>query len=64
VEPHFKWSEAGSSFFDLLRQQEPVRIGSFTAAEFFLYESQIASGGSIYKKIARFPLTTESPRAG
>jgi proteasome beta subunit len=26
VEPHFKWSEAGSSFFDLLRQQEPVLV--------------------------------------
>jgi len=48
----------------ILRQQEPVQMGSFTAAEFSLYESQIASGGSIYKKIARFPFTPETPRAG
>jgi 2'-5' RNA ligase len=32
-------------------------MGSFAAEEFFLYESQMAPGGSIYRKIARFPLT-------
>jgi len=29
VEPHFKWSEAGPSFFDFLRQQEPVLLPHF-----------------------------------
>ena len=29
MEPHFKWSEAGPSFFDFLRQQEPVLLPHF-----------------------------------
>jgi len=29
VEPHFKWSDAGPSFFDFLRQQEPVLLPHF-----------------------------------
>ncbi len=41
---------------ELLRQREPLDLGSFIAREFFLYESQLASGGSVYKKLARFPL--------
>ncbi|MBI3933659.1 MAG: RNA 2',3'-cyclic phosphodiesterase [Acidobacteria bacterium] len=40
----------------ILQQQEPLEMGTFTAAEFFLYESQLAPGGSIYRKVARFPL--------
>ena len=42
---------------ELLRQREPLDLGSFTAREFFLYESQPAPGGSVYKKLARFPLS-------
>lgn len=41
---------------ELLRQREPLDLGSFTALEFFLYESQLAPSGSVYKKLARFPL--------
>jgi proteasome beta subunit len=29
VEPHFTWSDGGSSFFDFLRQQEPVLLPHF-----------------------------------
>jgi RNA 2',3'-cyclic 3'-phosphodiesterase len=32
-------------------------FGNMTAREFYLYKSQLASGGSRYTKIARFPLT-------
>jgi 2'-5' RNA ligase len=42
---------------ELLRRREPIDMGSFVAQEFCLYESQPASGGSIYRKMARFPLT-------
>jgi RNA 2',3'-cyclic 3'-phosphodiesterase len=48
-----------AALHNLLGQQEPLRMGSFTAVEFFLYESQLTSGGSEYKKIARFPLAAE-----
>jgi 2'-5' RNA ligase len=41
---------------ELLRQREPLEMGRFTAAEFYLYESQLAPGGSIYRRMARFPL--------
>lgn len=41
---------------ELLRQREPLEMGSFTAEEFYLYESQLSPGGSLYRKIARFPL--------
>jgi 2'-5' RNA ligase len=39
---------------EILRKQEPLEFGSFAAQEFFLYESQLASGGSVYRKLARF----------
>ena len=39
---------------EVLRRQEPLDFGSFAAEEFFLYESQLAPGGSLYRKIARF----------
>ena len=42
---------------ELLRQQEPLALGSFTANEFFLYESRPSSGGSVYLKIARFEIS-------
>jgi 2'-5' RNA ligase len=31
-------------------------FGTMTAREFFLYQSQLAPGGSKYKKLAAFPL--------
>jgi len=46
---------------DLLKQHGALAMGSFTATEFFFYESQLASGGSIYRKLARFPLDSEAP---
>jgi 2'-5' RNA ligase len=46
---------------ELLRQREPLELGSFTANEFFLYESKRSPGGSVYLKIARLEI---SPAAG
>ena len=37
-----------------LRKREPLVLGSFTADEFFLYESKPSPRGSIYRQIARF----------
>ena len=37
---------------EILRRQEHLDFGSFVAKEFYLYESQLASGGSVYRKIA------------
>ena len=39
-----------------LRRREPLEFGSFQPREFFLYESRTAPGGSVYRKVARFPL--------
>jgi 2'-5' RNA ligase len=36
---------------------EPVEFGSFQAEAFFLYRSQLRRGGSVYTKLAEFPLT-------
>ena len=46
---------------EILRSREPLEMGSFTAQEFYLYESQLTSDGSIYRKIARFPLAAPAP---
>jgi 2'-5' RNA ligase len=48
---------------DLLTRQEPLRMGPFLATEFFLYESQSSSGGSTYRKIARYPLAPDARNA-
>ena len=45
---------------EILRRQEPLDCGSFVAKEFYLYESQLASGGSVYRKIARFAFVANS----
>jgi 2'-5' RNA ligase len=45
---------------EILRRQEPLDFGSFVAKEFCLYESQLASGGSVYRKIARFAFVANS----
>ena len=42
---------------ELLRQREPLELGSFTANEFFLYESKLSPGGSVYLKVARFEIS-------
>ncbi|MBI2816776.1 MAG: RNA 2',3'-cyclic phosphodiesterase [Acidobacteria bacterium] len=39
---------------ELLRRREPLAFGSFTATEFFLYESKPSRNGSVYNKIAGF----------
>lgn len=39
---------------ELLRQKEPLALGSFPASEYYLYESTPACGGSVYTKLARF----------
>ena len=45
-----------SALRELLRLREPLEMGAFTAHDFFLYESQAAPGGSVYRKLARFPV--------
>lgn len=46
---------------ELLHKRAPLELGSFTASELYLYESKLSSEGSVYRKIARFPLTGGSP---
>lgn len=41
-----------------IAQLETVEFGSFTAECFYLYRSQPGSAGSIYTKLAEFPLQT------
>jgi len=36
---------------------EPVALGSFEACAFFLYRSQLRPTGSVYTKLAEFPLS-------
>src|SRR5262249_12321224 len=43
----------------LLRDREPLNFGSFTANEFFLYESKPSRNGSSYSKIAKFKVSNE-----
>jgi len=43
---------------ELLRRREPLALGSFTANEFFLYESKPSRSGSVYTKIARFDMVS------
>jgi 2'-5' RNA ligase len=47
---------------EILRRREPLEFGTFIASEFFLYESRLAQGGSMYRKIARFPFTADPAR--
>jgi 2'-5' RNA ligase len=49
---------------ELLRQKEPLSLGSFEANEYFLYESTPACGGSVYTKLARFEMAASGPSAG
>jgi RNA 2',3'-cyclic 3'-phosphodiesterase len=46
-----------SALRELLRLKEPLEMGSFVARDFFLYESQSAPGGSVYRRLARFPVS-------
>lgn len=54
----------GARWRELLRRHEPIEMGSFVARDFFLYESRSAPGGSIYTKVARFPLASGSAQSG
>jgi 2'-5' RNA ligase len=45
-----------SSLRELLRLKEPLEMGAFNARDFFLYESRTSPGGSVYRKLARFPV--------
>ena len=45
---------------EVLRRQGPLDFGSFSVEEFFLYESQLSPGGSLYRKIASFALVQGS----
>ncbi len=42
---------------EVLNARQPLTMGSFSAEEFFLYESKPSSGGSVYTKIARFKIS-------
>ena len=56
----------GTNNFSLLQQKlsaMPVlEFGSMTAHEFFLYESKLMRGGSVYSKIGGFPLSDSPPQ--
>ena len=41
---------------EALRRRQPVELGTFEAAAFHFYESKPAAGGTVYQKIADFPL--------
>lgn len=49
-----------SGLQELLRKREPLEFGAFVAEEFYLYESQLSPGGSVYRKIARFAFVANS----
>jgi 2'-5' RNA ligase len=38
-----------------LARQEPTSLGSFTASEFFLFESKLSPQGAVHRKVLRFP---------
>jgi len=46
---------------EILRRREPLEFGAFAAEEFYLYESQLSRGGSVYRKLARFAFAENSP---
>ncbi len=58
-----KWSKGDGpnrAFSKLQEKLAPLptpEFGTMTAREFFLYQSQLQRGGSVYTKIARFELT-------
>jgi 2'-5' RNA ligase len=41
---------------EALLERGRIDVGSYVADEYFLYESKLAAGGSIYTKLCRFPL--------
>ncbi len=41
----------------IAREPAPIDFGSFEARSFFLYRSQLKPTGSVYTKLAEFPLT-------
>jgi len=42
---------------DAIAGLSSLEFGGFTAASFFLYQSTLRPGGSVYTKLAEFPLT-------
>jgi 2'-5' RNA ligase len=42
---------------EAIMREGPLDFGSFEARTFFLYRSQLRRGGSVYTKLAEFPLT-------
>jgi len=48
---------------ELLRRQEPLEFGDFTAREIFLYESKLSPEGSHYRKLARFEFAEGQPES-
>lgn len=43
---------------EALSKLGPLDMGTFVASEYFLYESKMSPGGSIYTKLHHFPLST------
>jgi RNA 2',3'-cyclic 3'-phosphodiesterase len=61
--PHLTLARVGSpgkvgALQALLRSRQPLEFGSFTAKDFFLYESKLTPGGSIYTKISQFSVVS------
>ncbi len=57
----FRTRERIPAIGDLLRKCGKFEMGKFTVQDFHLFESQPTPGGSIYRKIVRFPLAATDP---
>jgi RNA 2',3'-cyclic 3'-phosphodiesterase len=63
--PGWRKDDAANKNFAVLQQKLSVmpvpEFGSMTAREFFLYESKLMRGGSVYSKVATFPFSDFPP---
>lgn len=64
--PGWRKDDGANKNFAVLQQRlsaMPVpEFGSMTTREFFLYESKLMRGGSVYSKLAQFPLSSFPPQ--
>ena len=65
--PGWRKDDGANKNFAVLQQKlsamSVAEFGSMTAQEFFLYESKLMRGGSVYSKLARFPLSDVPPQS-
>jgi RNA 2',3'-cyclic 3'-phosphodiesterase len=63
--PGWRKGDGANKRFALLQERLSAmsvpEFGSMTAHEFFLYESKLMRGGSVYSKLAKFPLSDFPP---